>query len=64
MPNLGPTELLILLGIVILIFGVGRLPEIGRGLGQSISGFRKAVKDDGSQEEDLLVKAVQEAGED
>ena len=64
MPNLGPTELLILLGIVILSFGVGRLREIGRGLGQSISGFRKAVKDDGSQEEDLLVKAVQEAGED
>lgn len=64
MPNFGPTELLIILGIVILIFGVGRLPEIGRGLGQSISGFRNAMKDDGSQEEDLVLQAVQEEAED
>ena len=64
MPNFGPTELLIILGIVILIFGVGRLPEIGRGMGQSIQGFRKAMKDDDSREEDLALKTVQEGGED
>ena len=63
MPNFGPTELLIILGIVILIFGASRLPEIGRGLGQSIQGFRKAMKDDDSREE-LALKTVQEGGED
>ena len=64
MPNLGPTELLIVLGIVVLIFGAARLPEIGRGLGQSISGFRKAMKDDGSQEQDLVYQAVPEEAEE
>jgi len=63
MPNLGPTELLIVLGIVILIFGVGRLPEIGRGLGQSISGFRRAMKDDGGQEQELVYQAAPEEAE-
>jgi sec-independent protein translocase protein TatA len=43
MPNLGVTELLLLLGIVVLIFGVGKLPEVGAGLGKSIRGFRREV---------------------
>jgi sec-independent protein translocase protein TatA len=64
MPNLGPTELLIVLGIVLLIFGAARLPEIGRGLGQSISGFRKAMKDDGGQEQELVLQAVPEEAEE
>lgn len=58
MPSLGPTELLIVLGIVILMFGVGCLPEIGLGPGQSISGFREAMKDDDSQEWALVPQAV------
>jgi len=44
MPNLGTTELLIILGIVVLFFGAGKLPEIGRGLGQSIREFRASVQ--------------------
>ena len=44
MPNLGTTELLIILGIVVLVFGAGKLPEIGRGLGQSIREFRVSVQ--------------------
>ena len=64
MPNFGPTELLIILGIVILIFGASRLPEIGRGLGHSIQGFRNAVKDDDGREKDLALKTVQDVGED
>jgi sec-independent protein translocase protein TatA len=52
MPNLGATELLLLLGIVILIFGVGKLPQIGAGLGKSIRGFRQAVREtDGEADE-------------
>jgi sec-independent protein translocase protein TatA len=64
MPNLGATELLIILGVVILIFGASRLPDIGRGLGQGIRGFRKALADDDSQEPDPVLKAVQVEAED
>ncbi len=42
---LGLPELAILLVIVILIFGVGRLPEVGGAVGKSIREFRKATKD-------------------
>ena len=42
--QLGPTELLIILGIVILLFGVGRLSKIGSELGQGIRSFREGLK--------------------
>ena len=41
--NLGPTELIIILVIVLIIFGVGRLPEIGGALGKSIREFRQSA---------------------
>jgi sec-independent protein translocase protein TatA len=41
----GATELLIIAGIVLLIFGAKRLPEIGKGLGGAIKEFRKVRKD-------------------
>jgi len=41
MPNLGPPELLIILVIVIIVFGVGRLPEVGGALGKAIREFRQ-----------------------
>jgi sec-independent protein translocase protein TatA len=40
--NLGPAEVIIILVIVLIIFGVGRLPEVGGALGQSIREFRRA----------------------
>ncbi len=43
--GLGATELLIIGGILLLIFGVKRLPEIGKGLGGAIKEFRKVRKD-------------------
>ncbi len=39
----GTTELLILLGIVVLIFGARRLPEIGSGLGKAIKNFKRGI---------------------
>ncbi len=48
--QLGPTELLIILGIVILLFGVGRLSKIGSELGQGIRAFREGLKQDESEE--------------
>jgi sec-independent protein translocase protein TatA len=46
----GPWEWLIILAIVIVIFGVGKVADVGPALGKAISGFRKEVKDD---EEDV-----------
>ena len=42
--GLGVTELIIILVIVLIIFGAGKIPEIGDGLGRGIRNFRKAVK--------------------
>lgn len=41
--HLGPTELLIILAIVILLFGVGRIGRLGADFGKAIKDFRKAV---------------------
>jgi sec-independent protein translocase protein TatA len=38
-----PLHLLIILAIVLVIFGAGKLPEIGEGLGKSIKSFKKAL---------------------
>lgn len=46
MPNLGPTELLIILGIVVLIFGGRKLPEFGRALRE----FKNEVSGDEKDE--------------
>ena len=39
----GPWELIIILVIVLIIFGAGKLPEIGSGLGKGIRNFRKSA---------------------
>jgi len=41
--GLGVGELLVILVIVLVIFGAGKLPEIGSGLGRGIRGFRKEI---------------------
>ncbi len=46
MASFGWPEILIILVIVILIFGVGKVADVGPALGKAISGFRKAVKDE------------------
>ncbi len=44
--NLGWPEILIILVIVLVIFGAGKLPSIGNALGKSIKEFRKARTED------------------
>lgn len=41
--GLGMTEIIIILVVVLIIFGAGKLPEIGEGLGKGIKSFKKAV---------------------
>lgn len=49
--GIGPLELVIVLVIVMLIFGVGKLSDIGGALGKSIREFRKSSMDDDTQEQ-------------
>jgi sec-independent protein translocase protein TatA len=44
MPTLGPTELIIILVIVVLIFGVNKIPKLGKGLGEGIRNFKDSLK--------------------
>jgi len=44
--NVGPTELIIILVIVLIIFGAGKLPDIGTAIGKGIRNFKKATKDE------------------
>ena len=43
--GLGLQELLIILVIVLIVFGIGKLPEIGEGLGKAIRGFKKGLSE-------------------
>ena len=45
MPPVGPTELILIVGILVLIFGAGRLAELGGALGRSVREFRQATED-------------------
>lgn len=43
---LGPTELILILVIVVIIFGVGKLPEVGGALGKGIREFKKSATEE------------------
>ncbi|MGO8999693.1 MAG: twin-arginine translocase TatA/TatE family subunit [Polyangiaceae bacterium] len=46
MGSIGPGELLIIALIALLLFGAGRIADIGKGLGQGIKNFKQGLKDD------------------
>lgn len=48
--GLGWQEILILLLILVLLFGAKKLPEIGKGIGESIRNFKKAIKGEEDQD--------------
>jgi len=43
MPSIGPTELILFLVIVLVVFGPGKLPDLGKAMGRALSEFRQAV---------------------
>jgi sec-independent protein translocase protein TatA len=49
--NLGPTELIIILVIVLVLFGVGRISRIGGELGSAVANFRKGLGEGAKQGE-------------
>ena len=46
LPQVGATELIILLSIILLLFGAKRIPELARSLGRSTREFRKGASED------------------
>lgn len=60
MPQLGPTELIIILVIIIVLFGVGRISKIAGELGTGIRAFKDGLQgedDDQDEEKDSSAKA-------
>lgn len=45
MPSIGTTELIIIAGVVLLLFGGKKIPELFKGLGGAVKEFKKASKD-------------------
>lgn len=49
--NVGPWELALVLVIVLVIFGPGKLPKVGESIGKALQGFKKARESDDEDEE-------------
>jgi sec-independent protein translocase protein TatA len=47
--SLGAPEVLLILIVFVLIFGTSRLPQLGKGIGEGIRNFKKAMKDEPEQ---------------
>ena len=58
--GIGMPELVVILVIVLIIFGAGKLPQIGEGLGKGIRNFKKSTKD---EEIDVTPKKPEEISE-
>ena len=54
--NLGATELIILLGIVVLLFGATRLPKLARSMGEASREFKKGISEREKDDEPLAPK--------
>ncbi|MBX3001608.1 MAG: twin-arginine translocase TatA/TatE family subunit [Caldilineaceae bacterium] len=50
--NFGPTELILILVIIVIFFGVGRLPEVFGAVGKGLREFRKAASDENQKKGD------------
>jgi sec-independent protein translocase protein TatA len=57
---MGITELILILFIVLVIFGAGKLPQLGEGLGKAIKGFKKSVHEADAIEAEAEAAAAQQ----
>ena len=62
LPKIGLPELVIVLVIVLLIFGVGRLGKLGKDLGEGIREFRQGIRSDDAEGTEEAQGAKEEAG--
>ena len=58
-----PMHLLVIFGIAVLVFGPKKLPELGKGIGEGIRGFKAAIKDEAQFEEASRATKPQRAAE-
>jgi sec-independent protein translocase protein TatA len=58
--SLGFTELILILVIVLIIFGAGKLPQLGEGIGKAIKGFKKSVHEADAIEAEAQAQAAQQ----
>jgi len=58
MPNIGITELIIILVILLLLFGSSRLPQLARGMGKSINEFKKGISEGGGESDRELADST------
>ncbi len=63
MGNVGPFELLIIGLIALLLFGAGRIADIGKGLGQGIANFKKGLREADEDDKPKASKASKEEGD-
>ena len=61
MGSIGPMELMLIALIAILLFGGGRIAGLGKGLGQSIRGFKEGLKDSDEDEKKAAAAKKEEA---
>lgn len=52
MGRIGPLEIALLIGLALLLFGAGRIADIGKGIGEGIRNFKKGIRDDGADADD------------
>jgi len=63
MPSLGATEILIILGIVLLLFGGRKLPELARGSGRALRIFKSEVRASEDEDQQAEQRAIDPAAD-
>jgi len=62
--GLGTQELLIILVLVMIVFGAGKLPQVGKSLGQGLRNFKKGVNETDDDIEEGQVEEIPQKNED
>ncbi len=60
MGSLGMPELLVILVIVVIVFGAGKLPQIGENMGKAIRNFKKSTHDQDKEEIEVSPQKLRE----
>ena len=58
-----PLQILIIIGIALLLFGAGRIADVGKGLGEGIRNFKKGLRED-EKDDGTSNKKLSEANDD
>lgn len=62
--RLGPVELILILVVLMLLFGVGKLPQVGQAMGNAVKQFRQSQKDIVSDDETAAAKSDADGSDD